>query len=240
LRRDLSTHNHYAAEGAGTRTLELLQVARAYNRWIFDRLRPGIGRRVLEVGCGKGAITAFLEDRDLLVGVDVVPDFVAELNARYHARPGIRFEVLDVTHGPGRLAEERFDSAVSVNVFEHIEDDLAAMRGVFDALQPQGTFALLVPAHPILMGACDVAVGHWRRYTKAGLRNKLAAAGFEVLKLRYSNPIGALGWLVNCRLLRRQELGAVALFDRLVPMLKIVDRLPWPFGLQLIAISRKP
>ena len=240
MQEALSPSPHYTAEGAGTRTLELLQVARSYNRWIVDRLAPGIGRRVLEVGCGKGAITRFLEDRELVVGVDVVPEFVQELQKRYENRPNLRFQLHDLSYGAGALALEGFDSAVSVNVFEHIEDDLAAMKGVYDALQPNGTFALLVPAHPELMGACDEAVGHWRRYTRASLRAKLAAAGFEIELLRYSNPVGALGWLVNSRLLRRPELGGVGLFDALVPVLRAVDRLPWPFGLQLIAIARKP
>ena len=240
MQQAVSTRSHYAVDGAGTRTLELLQVAQSYNRWIVDRLRPGIGSRVLEVGCGKGAITTLLDDRELLVGVDVVPEFIAELKARYENRANVRFLLHDLTHGAGELAPERFDSAVSVNVFEHIEDDVAAMKGVFDALQPDGTFALLVPAHPALMGACDEAVGHWRRYTKATLRDKLLRAGFEVVQLRYSNPLGALGWLVNSKLLGRPELGGVGLFDRLVPALRLVDSLPWPFGLQLIAIAKKP
>ena len=66
----------YANQGAGTRTLELLQVAHNYSQWIYERLRPGIGRRVLEIGCGLGTITQMLLDRDLVIGVDVVDEFV--------------------------------------------------------------------------------------------------------------------------------------------------------------------
>ena len=231
----------YASQGAGTRTLELLQVAQRYNQWIYDRLRPGIGRRVLEVGCGMGTITQLLLDRELVVGVDVVDEFIEHLQRAFRDRPGVQFLKRDLSQGADGLDGFRFDSAVSANVFEHIERDAEAMAAVHALLQPGGTFALLVPAHPGLLGAFDRALGHHRRYTKRALRAKLEAAGFVVERLRYSNPLGALGWLVNVRLLQRMELAGIGAFDRLVPVLALLDRLlDWPFGLQVIAIARKP
>ena len=218
-----------------------MDAARRYNRWIVERLRPGIGTRVLEVGSGTGTLTALLEDRELLVGVEVVPEFVDELRRRYAGRPSMRFELVDISAGTQALAGHRFDSAVSANVFEHIPDDQAAMEAVFKLLEPGGTFALLVPAHRWLLGALDRSIGHFRRYSKAELRARLVRAGFEVESLRYSNPVGALGWLVNVKLLGRTKLGGVGLFDRLVPALERLDTLTdWPFGLQLVAIARKP
>jgi SAM-dependent methyltransferase len=231
----------YASQGAGTRTLELLEVAHNYNQWIYDRLRPGIGRRVLEIGCGMGTITQLLFDRELVIGVDVVDEFIEHLQSVHARRSNVRFLKHDLSKGHDGLESFRFDSALTANVFEHIEDDLEAMTAVHALLQPGGTFAMLVPAHPNLVGAFDRALGHHRRYTKQDLRGKLEAAGFEVEQIRYSNPLGAIGWLVNVRLLQRTELAGVGAFDRLVPLLAVVDRLlDWPFGLQVIAIARKP
>jgi len=133
-----------------------------------------------------------------------------------------------------------FDSALSVNVFEHIDDDVAVMKAVFVLLAPGGTLNLLVPAHPLLMSPFDLSIGHHRRYTKRGLRQKLEAAGFTVERIRRSNPVGFVGWLVNNRLLGRRKLSAVGLYDRLVPVLARIDRMAEPpVGLSLIAVARK-
>lgn len=224
----------------GTRTLEMLEGADRYNRWIFDRIRPGLGQRVLEIGCGTGTITEFLTDRELVVGVDVAPEYVREASERYRSRSNVVIKLHDLTESIEALRQYRFDSAVSANVFEHIPDDAKAMKAVFDLLQPGGTFNLLVPSHPFLMSPFDRAIGHYRRYTRAELRRKLASAGFRVAVVRRSNPVGALGWAVNNCLLRRRLLGGIAIYDRLVPALSWFDqRLELPLGLSLIARAVK-
>ena len=121
-----------------------------------------------------------------------------------------------------------------------IADDSAAMKAVYALLEPGGTFTLLVPNHPALLGRFDRDIGHHRRYTKGELRRKLEASGFVVERIRRSNPVGALGWLVNIRLLRQRRLRGASLFDRLVPALMVLDRVEMPLGLSLIAVARKP
>jgi SAM-dependent methyltransferase len=228
------------SEGAGKQTLELLETAARYNRWVFDRVSGALGRRVLEIGCGTGTITQFLVDRDLVVGVDVVARYVEASRARYRGCPNVVIQRLDVASSIEELAPYRFDSAVSVNVFEHIADDLAAMRAVHSLLEPGGTLTLLVPGHPSLMSPFDRSIGHHRRYTKRELHDKLEAAGFRVDRIRRTNPVGALGWFVNNTLLRRRELAGVGLYDRLVPLLARVDRaIEPPVGLSLVAVSSK-
>jgi SAM-dependent methyltransferase len=250
-RRALPASDAAGPTGAGAPTLESLENAHRYNRWTFDRVKGALGRRVLEVGCGTGTITQFLTDRELVVGVDVVPQYVEACRARFKGAPNLVFLVQDLTaHAsldlpPGLRASvgetEVFDSAVSVNVFEHIPDDVAALEAVYRLLAPGGAVNLLVPSHPRLMSPFDGAIGHYRRYTKPELRAKLEAAGFVVERLRRSNPVGAAGWLVNNVLLRRRRLGAVGLYDRMVPLLSRIDTLiEPPFGLSLVAVGRKP
>lgn len=231
----------YADAGTGTRTLETLQAADHYNRWLMDRVEDAIGSRVLEIGSGSGTMTRLLAQRELLVGIEVVDDFVTSLRRRFADRPNARFVHHDISRSPGDLGRYRFDSAVSFNVLEHIEDDVAALRNVRDVLEPDGTLGLVVPAHPTLHGQLDDLIGHWRRYTVSDLRDKLERAGFVVERLAYSNLIGALGWFVQVRLLGRSELGATGLFDRIVPALAATER-RWapPFGLSVVAVGRKP
>jgi SAM-dependent methyltransferase len=225
---------------SGTSTLELLEGAHRYNRWIYDRVQHRLGRRVLEIGCGTGTITHFLLDRELVVGVDVVDDYIRLTGARYRDHPNVIIRRLDLTESIEPLRGFRFDSAVSVNVFEHIADDEAAMKAVHALLPPGGTFTLLVPCHPALYGRFDDALGHHRRYTKDELRGKLQSSGFVVERIRRSNPIGALAWLVLVRLLRQPRLRGTTIYDRLVPVLSVLDKVELPLGLSLIAVARKP
>ena len=82
---------------------------------------------------------------------------------------------------------------------------------------------------------------HERRYAKPSLQKLLGRHGFSTDALRYVNPVGALGWLVSGRILRRQQIpaGPLALFDRFVPMLRGLDRVRLPFGLSLWAVARR-
>ncbi|TMF09774.1 MAG: methyltransferase domain-containing protein [Chloroflexi bacterium] len=225
---------------SGASTLEVMESARRYNRWIYDRIRDSLGQRVLEIGCGTGTITSLMVDRQLVVGVDVVENYVRAASNRFKDRPNVVIRQHDLTESTDALRGYRFDSAVSVNVFEHIANDERAMKAVYALLEPGGTFTLLVPCHPALLGRFDRDIGHHRRYTKPGLRGKLEASGFTVERIRRSNPVGALGWLVNVRLLGLRRLRGTALFDRLVPAFAALDRVELPLGLSLIAVARKP
>lgn len=224
----------------GASTLELLEGARRYNRWTFDRVRKYLGQRVLEIGCGTGTITAFLLDRQLVVGIDVDEAYVRFTQARYRSHANVIIRRQDLTESIDGLPQHELDSALSVNVFEHIPNDQAAMRAVFALLRPGGTLTLMVPGHPLLLGGFDRHIGHQRRYTKPELRRKLEASGFTVERIRRTNAVGALGWLLMIRLLGFRELHGVGLNERLVPLLSALDAVEPPFGLSLIAVGRKP
>ena len=73
-----------------------------------------------------------------------------------------------------------FSAAGMFDVLEHIEDDGAALRAIWDVLQPGGRLFLSVPAYPFLYSVDDDEAGHFRRYTRASLGPVLAQSGFEV------------------------------------------------------------
>jgi SAM-dependent methyltransferase len=230
----------YDAAATGTRTLEALQDADRYNAWLLSRVADAIGSRVLEIGSGSGTMTRLLMERELVVGVDVVDAFVTGLRQRFADRAHASFLRHDISASVGELEGYGFDSAVSFNVFEHIQDDVAALRNVHRVLSPGGTIGLVVPAHPALYGRFDTLIGHCRRYTVRDMREKLEATGFVVERLGYSNPVGAMGWLVQVKLLGKPELGATGLFDKLVPALSTIERMVRPpFGLSVVAVARK-
>lgn len=211
--------------------------------WLFGLIEPFVGRRVLEVGCGLGNLTRCLLDRELVVGIDISEASVAHVNLTYGDHPNVHAVRCDVT-SPALLSLKlhRFDTAVSLNVLEHIEDDVLALERICEVLVPSGRLILIVPAHPCLYGTMDRSIGHFRRYSDGELACKLRQAGFEVRTQRYVNIIGALGWFVNGRILRRQVPpdAQLRLFNRLMPLVMAFEgRLKTPFGLSLASVSER-
>ena len=66
------------------------------------------------------------------------------------------------------------------DVVEHIEDDLAFLRHLWELLEPSGMLYITVPAYNFLWSQHDVTAGHCRRYTCSGLSNQLASVGFHI------------------------------------------------------------
>jgi hypothetical protein len=92
----------------------------------------------------------------------------------------------------------------------------------------------------VLFGPIDTAFGHYRRYGKGELDEKLRAAGLAPDVLRHVNPVGALGWLTQARIRKRERMSYRGLdfYDRLVPALRLLDSLPLPVGLSLWAVAK--
>jgi SAM-dependent methyltransferase len=218
--------------------LEDIDGARSYNAWLFERARPNLGRRVLDAGAGVGTFSALA----VAAGADVVamepePEFARILRERFADA-----EQVHVVEGTVAAVDSSgFDSVICFNVLEHIEDDGVTLQAFWERLVPGGRLFLLVPAHPRLYGGYDRAAGHIRRYAKRPLSELIARAGFEIEMLRHVNPVGALGWLVRVRLHSSSDWpsGSFATFDRLVPIVRPLDRLRLPFGLSLWAIARR-
>jgi SAM-dependent methyltransferase len=214
-----------------------------FDTWLINEFQPFLGQRILEIGCGLGNLTRHFVQRELLVGIDLSEESIAEVSRQFSNDLNVHLVPGDITdHRILALAEHRFDTAVSLNVFEHIENDEVAVRHTFQLLEPGGTLILVVPAHRWLYGSMDSAIGHYRRYTKKGLCDLLENAGFQVVHQKYLNMLGALGWFVNGRIFRRSvpPTGQLRLLNRVVPCLQFVEGLvPVPFGVSVLSVARK-
>jgi SAM-dependent methyltransferase len=226
----------------GAQTLERLAAAPHYNRWMFDRLRPWIGQRVLEVGSGIGNLSAFLQDRERVVLTDTEPWYLERLRERFGGRANIDVQRLYLPVMDGALAAERFDTVICLNVLEHIADDHASLVLMRRLLQPAGRLVLLVPALRALYGTLDEALGHYRRYGRAELAAKFGSAGLSTRHLEYFNLAGLPGWWFVGRVLRRRLIPSASLrwYDALVPLFRLERLLPWRVGQSLIAIGEAP
>jgi SAM-dependent methyltransferase len=215
-------------------SLDRMAHADRYNAWLLARAQPYLGTRVLEVGAGIGTFTRTLAERRDVVAVEPDSALVATLRT---AAPSAHVVEGEIDAAPVGA----YDSIVCFNVLEHIADDAGALAAFRERLRPGGHLLLLVPAHPFLYGSLDRAFAHERRYAKRPLRALLRSRGFDVVALRRVNPVGALGWLVSSRLLRRDEIpgGPLRLYDRIVPVLRLLDRVELPLGLSLWAVARR-
>ncbi|MFP5247679.1 MAG: methyltransferase domain-containing protein, partial [Thermoanaerobaculia bacterium] len=213
-----------------------------YNAWVWDRLKPFVGQRVLEAGAGHGAMTRFLYGRELIVAGDKETAYVDRLRNAFRRRPGIIVERVDLeADAVLDLAHYRFDTITAINVLEHTTDDVAALRRAHALLQPGGRIVIFVPAGKSLFGSMDRGIGHERRYERDELASKLQEAGFEVEQIGFQNRIAKLAWWLNSKLLGRRALpsGQSRAFDFLVPALRALEGENPRSGLSLIAIGRK-
>jgi len=146
------------------------------------------GARVLELGCGAGALTYELSR----AGFDCT--------AVEHS-PTAAAVAADINRGPNAAdirseAEDwdaAFDCLVALEVLEHIKDDRAAVASWHRWLRPGGLMLLSVPAHPARWNAGDEWAGHVRRYGRQQLCDVLEGAGMQVETIEcYGFPLANL------------------------------------------------
>ncbi|MFQ5923188.1 MAG: class I SAM-dependent methyltransferase [Anaerolineales bacterium] len=214
------------------------------DEWIVALIEPYLGARIIEIGCGHGNIIRHFSDRELVIGIDIDEPSVTFVNSAFGLSGNTQAYVGDV-NGPEFLDFAKFecDTAISLNVLEHIEDDELSLRQIRKILSPGGRLILVLPAHEFLYGSMDRSIGHFRRYTRQSLGRKLAKAGLEVQFQEYVNPIGAVGWLVNGRALKRTvpPQAQLRMFNHLMPVIsKLGNVTRGGFGLSLMSVSANP
>lgn len=231
-------------DAAGAETLEILTAAPHYNRWQFDVIAPFLGRRILEVGAGIGNMSdEFLRTSpELLVVTDTDEFYRRRLRERFAGRKEVVVEMLTMPD-PGAVARflpHRLDTAIALNVVEHIEDDVGTLAAMKSLLAPGGRVIILVPALQAIYGELDRQLGHFRRYGRATLDAAFRNAGLHVERMFWFNRVGVLGWWFNGRVrkITRIPIDQLRGFDRLVPLLRLERYVPLPFGQSLIAVGK--
>ena len=221
--------------------LEDLSDAVNYQRWLADLVRPYLGDEPLEIGSGIGDYTAlWLPSVRHFTATEADPQRLQTLQERFAGEPKVTVREL-LLPAPEKASHS---SVVALNVWEHIDDHVGALRSAAELLRPGGTIVLIVPAFEIGMSKFDREIGHVRRYTKATMAGAFEAADIPLEQLRYVNPVGLLSWIVMCRLLRQRPKNGLMLrtYDRnVIPLLRKAEqgRTP-PFGQSVFAVGRKP
>lgn len=133
--------------------------------------------KVLDLGCGTGALLQSLQETREAAGVDFSP-----LALEFCQSRGLKnLHEADAQALP--LPDASFRAVITLDTLEHVPDDTKAMAEICRVLEPGGIVIINVPAFQWLWGPHDVALHHFRRYTPKMLKSRLEAAGFKVVRL---------------------------------------------------------
>jgi SAM-dependent methyltransferase len=224
--------------------LERMALAKNYFAWQARLVHRELGNRVLEVGCGIGNFTGTLLDREIVVAVDIEPECLDHLRARYGTHTNLHTRIGDAGQDGLRVIDRfKLDSCVCLNVLEHIEDDAAAICSMASVLVAGAKIVLILPAFPALYGPIDRNLGHFRRYTRRSIFELATRCDVNVRKMHYMNSAGFFGWWLNAHVLKKEKQSAaqIAFFDRyVVPFISRAEG--WvtpPFGQSLFVVLEK-
>lgn len=119
----------------------------ARRRFVRDFLRPSPGARILDVGCGTGAILDYLPADVDYVGYDLNPRYIEAARRRFPGRG--RFSCARVDEAPEEPGG--FDLVLATAILHHLDDSEAGllMAGARRHLRPGGSLVTLDPVrHP--------------------------------------------------------------------------------------------
>jgi SAM-dependent methyltransferase len=139
--------------------------------------------RILDAGCGSGRFMVELAKLGAVTGVELSQTSVALARKRALGEV-IAGSVLEMP-----FADDSFDLAVSLDVIEHLEDDLAALRELRRTIAPGGALLVTVPAYQWLWSGHDEINHHHRRYTRRSLQHAAEQAGWRQVRTTYFNSL---------------------------------------------------
>lgn len=139
--------------------------------------------RVLDAGCGSGRNMIEFSSLGPVTGIELSETSVALARGR-EAGEIVSGSVLEMP-----FPDDSFDLAVSLDVIEHLEDDLTALRELRRTVAPGGALLVTVPAYQWLWSGHDEINHHHRRYTRRSLQRVAERAGWTQVRTTYFNSL---------------------------------------------------
>jgi 2-polyprenyl-3-methyl-5-hydroxy-6-metoxy-1,4-benzoquinol methylase len=192
---------------------KLLGIAFLREWYVKSELRRQLSRReepffVYDAGSGFGQYSYFIAKTFPLAtvyGIDLKEEQITDCN-QYFQSIGLKqcsFAVEDLTK---IQHNDKFDAILSVDVMEHIPDDITVFRNFYRALKKNGQLFINTPSN---LGGSDVhsendhsfVEEHARNgYGKEEIRSKLEDAGFQVENIRYTyGRWGTAAWRLGIK-----------------------------------------
>lgn len=158
-----------------------LGMAEINNSLIKTFLSKQNNLKILDAGCGPGAMLPSLSNYGDVIGVDLSSVALKYAKKRGKAIKG------DITNL--KFKDQAFDLVVCMDVLYHmwVKDELVALAEFNRVLKLGGILLLREPAYNWLRGNEDVGSLTQRRFQKKELENKIKKSSFKVLKISYAN-----------------------------------------------------
>jgi len=168
---------------SGRENLEVMKSAFNYNRFLLNLINRNAKStlKILDYGAGLGTFASELANSGLDIAC-LEPD---------DSQRGLLIDAgLETYSCSDEISAGSFDYVYSLNVFEHIEDDVAALKEAHRVLKPGGQLFIYVPAFNVLFGEMDRMVGHHRRYTLKSLLDLVENGEFTINEAKYADSLG--------------------------------------------------
>jgi 2-polyprenyl-3-methyl-5-hydroxy-6-metoxy-1,4-benzoquinol methylase len=154
------------------------------------------GLKVLDVGCGVGAIDFYLASKKFKVkGIDISKRVIKQVrkNARiYNLDHKATFNVMNFPH---EFPKTKFDVVICSEVLEHFEDDHLAIIKLRELLNKKGIIissspSINAPLYRLgLLNKFDRSVGHIRRYSLDKYAKLFKDNKFKVIEIKKTEGI---------------------------------------------------
>jgi SAM-dependent methyltransferase len=212
---------------------------------LIVELRLPTNAKLLEVGSGTGGnlqmLSAFGHVSAMEMDATARSICSQKTGGWFDVRPG--FCPNDIP-----FAGEKFDLICMLDVLEHIDEDVQTLIALKALLADGGRILITVPAYRWLWSAHDEFLHHKRRYSSAEFRQKIANAGFHLVRVSHFNtilfPIAALVRLKDRMLGNAIPTGGSVPFEPLNQLLKtlfsserwVLAKTNLPFGVSLLGV----
>ncbi len=211
--------------------------------------------KIYDIGGGNGHVSVFLLKRGYKV-VLVEPSLNGVNNAKEN---GVR-EIICATFDEVNFRENSLPAVGLFDVIEHIEKDEEMINKLYKKLIKSGKLYITVPAYNSLYSKSDKFAGHFRRYSRVDLEQKLVDAGFKIdfatYFFRFMPPVifllrtipYKLGLARNRRLKKRKFIKHIKWFSKINKISgvllkgeinRIEKRMPMNFGGSCLLIASK-
>ncbi|WP_244834522.1 class I SAM-dependent methyltransferase [Clostridium sp. BJN0001] len=220
---------------------------RAIVQYFFKKYNTLKNPRILDLGCGTGALLEMLEKDGQVSGLEYEKSAVEYCNKNFGDKVKQGSLPDDIP-----FHENGFDVLVSCDVLEHVEDDKKSIKKIYNLLSDEGIAIITVPALKCLWSYNDEFVQHKRRYEKADLIEKMEEAGFKIKRCTYYNtllflPILIIRKIKNILNINKPDLSEtpdMGIINSILKFIflsevKLLKKINLPIGVSLLIIVSK-
>ncbi len=202
---------------------------------------------LLDCGAGTGRFAKEMEGDCRVMVLDDHEEALRLLRTKF--RPD---QILSLAGDRVPLPDASLDYVTALDVLEHTPDDQAVVAGFHRLLKPGGVALVTVPAGMALWSDWDVALHHFRRYSRPQLQALFPVEHWEVRHVNYTNVfVYPAVWAVRkwrkifpaaAGAVRSEDQQPVAWLNALLrwQFVRAANwRVPFPFGVSLLLVARK-